>query len=622
MRWRDIAQKILGSVVVNVLVVWAATLSTIALASYFAAQKLYNFDFLGNERADSVDPITDFLDPDLNANDPAAMNSLRNDWDFHYVDQATSPLDVFQTALAVTTALGAAAFLVISLHRNARERREESRRIAQAFADNYGQAAAQIASIDVAEQLAGLYAMANLARAKLPTTARHTPADRRGTQQCIDMICSYLRLVHIPHPDSPRRGADPVGGYGRPQKRSAVGTSAVCIVTRQARSAQQTALDLLFSLLTEIAASRSGDTEIEQYTFNLEGADLSGLTFHGESWWEYGKIVTINLKGAILRKTNLKHSYLYKTNLRHADLTEANLVDVKTKQVNMAGACLRGANLQGANLNGANLRHCDFEFTNLLRAMMHRTDLIGANLQHAQLQNAALRHSELQYASLQGANLQDANLRDVTLWGADLSSANLRRASLNHSRLQWVHPKGSNLTLGELLGVRTLASGAVDWPSLDQRLHVAEDAGMPPELCDAITDACHSPTPPSAHTLLTEFSAAQVHWAKALPDTFRGTHLEGVDFSTVSWVDDQGTELPQSRWPPYAHRSRHTHPAEDDGPTPATHVSHTLDLRDGTMPRPNPQRTERPERTHRSDHTQRPREGNHTSTRDRPDDAP
>lgn len=597
MRWRRIAQFSSGSVVINVIIVWATALGTIVIASYFAALKLYDFDFLGKERADSVNPIADLIDPKTN---PETAQQTLQDWKFYYIDQATSPLEIFQAALAVATALGAAAFLVISIHRNARERREEKRHIAQAFADNYGKAAAQIAAADAVEQLAGLYAMNNLARAQLPNTTRPTPAERRTTQQCLDMICTYLRLAATPDTATACRPPDPVGGYGKPQKPA---TTQTCSAISQTRNTQQIALDLIINFTIDLAGTYTKDSDTEQYTFNFEGADLSGLTFHGEAWRHCGHLVTFNLQGAILHRTNFKRAYLHKTSLQNADLTEANLEDVKTHKINLTGSSLGGATIQGAVLNDAIICHANLESADLRRTMMHRADLTEANLQYAQLQHTELRHATLQYANLQGANLQDTNLRDTTLWGANLRTANLRRASLNRSQLQWTHPKGPHLTIGELLGVRTLASGAVDWQNLNQRLHVAIEAGMPTQLADALADACHSQTPPSTQTPLTQFSATHIHWAKALPDTFRGAQLDGVDFTAVEWVDEQGNDLPQSRWPRCAHRTTN-HPETGDVCGHATQkTTSTVNLRTPATPRPG---TDRPERTNRSDFTVRP----------------
>lgn len=86
-------------------------------------------------------------------------------------------VDVTKLALAVSTMIA----LVITYRR---QRDQEQSR----FLDRFGAAAAQLGATDVAVRMAGVYAMAGVA----------DEADGLGRQQCIDVLCGYLRLPYDP----------------------------------------------------------------------------------------------------------------------------------------------------------------------------------------------------------------------------------------------------------------------------------------------------------------------------------------------------------------------------------------------------------------------------------------
>ncbi|MBB5848980.1 hypothetical protein E4A41_03600 [Micrococcus endophyticus] len=101
-------------------------------------------------------------------------------------------IDLLKLALSVVAGAGGAVALTISvlkqriLERDAEGQRAEAaaqREVDAAFRSRYGEAATQLGSDRAAVQLAGVYAMANL--------ADDWPEQR---QQCVDVLCGFLRL--------------------------------------------------------------------------------------------------------------------------------------------------------------------------------------------------------------------------------------------------------------------------------------------------------------------------------------------------------------------------------------------------------------------------------------------
>lgn len=102
-------------------------------------------------------------------------------WDKHLSHgQAVSQLDITKVALSVVAGVGAAIALTVTYRR---QRDAERSRLDERFAA----AAAQLGGLSPAERLAGVYAIA--------TMADETPERR---QQCINLLCAYLRLPYDP----------------------------------------------------------------------------------------------------------------------------------------------------------------------------------------------------------------------------------------------------------------------------------------------------------------------------------------------------------------------------------------------------------------------------------------
>jgi uncharacterized protein YjbI with pentapeptide repeats len=96
-------------------------------------------------------------------------------------DAKAAPIDITRVSLTVVAGVGGVVALVIAYRR---QRDLEHNR----FVERFGAAAAQLGATDVAVRIAGVYAMAGVA----------DESDGVRRQQCIDVLCGYLRLPYDP----------------------------------------------------------------------------------------------------------------------------------------------------------------------------------------------------------------------------------------------------------------------------------------------------------------------------------------------------------------------------------------------------------------------------------------
>lgn len=94
-------------------------------------------------------------------------------------DVTAAPIDITKLSLTVVAGVGGVVALVVAYRR---QRDIEQGR----FVERFGAAAAQLGATDVAVRIAGVYAMAGV--------ADESRGPRR--QQCIDVLCGYLRLPY------------------------------------------------------------------------------------------------------------------------------------------------------------------------------------------------------------------------------------------------------------------------------------------------------------------------------------------------------------------------------------------------------------------------------------------
>jgi hypothetical protein len=107
---------------------------------------------------------------------------LGQGWPWTSTTGDTTRLDV--TKLALTVVGGAGALVALTVAYRRQKDLEDGR-----FTERFGAAAAQLAAPTPAERLAGVYAMAGVAD-RYPAFA----------QQCIDVLCGYLRIPFDPDP--------------------------------------------------------------------------------------------------------------------------------------------------------------------------------------------------------------------------------------------------------------------------------------------------------------------------------------------------------------------------------------------------------------------------------------
>jgi hypothetical protein len=106
---------------------------------------------------------------------------------------ALAPIDVLKIALAVVVGVGGAVALVVALVVAYRRQRDVEK---GRFVERFGAAAAELGDPDVAVRIAGVYAMAATA---------DDSRDLARRQQCIDVLCGYLRLPYEPEHGSSHR---------------------------------------------------------------------------------------------------------------------------------------------------------------------------------------------------------------------------------------------------------------------------------------------------------------------------------------------------------------------------------------------------------------------------------
>lgn len=102
-------------------------------------------------------------------------------------------LELVKIALTVAAGLGGAVALTVAYRRQALAEVTSQRDEARAHRDRYGAAAAQLGDDDAAVRLAGVYAMSNLA-----------DDWEEQRQQCVDVLCAYLRLPWNPQHEPSR----------------------------------------------------------------------------------------------------------------------------------------------------------------------------------------------------------------------------------------------------------------------------------------------------------------------------------------------------------------------------------------------------------------------------------
>ncbi|MEV0251934.1 pentapeptide repeat-containing protein [Nocardia sp. NPDC050712] len=169
-------------------------------------------------------------------------------------------IDLTRIALTVVAGVGGVVALVIAYRRQ--RDLEQSR-----FVERFGASAAQLGATDVAVRIAGVYAMAGVA----------DESDGQRRQQCIDVLCGYLRLPYIPdlggNHQTKRTCKRVVGDQGEDEDHFEY--------RQNDYEVRATIVRVIADHLRIITENSWSTSNFDFRTAYLEDADLSGVVFAG-----------------------------------------------------------------------------------------------------------------------------------------------------------------------------------------------------------------------------------------------------------------------------------------------------------------------------------------------------
>lgn len=211
-------------------------------------------------------------------------------------------------------------------------------------------------------------------------------------------------------------------------------------------------LDLRGAALTKIQLSGADLRYVRLEDANLElarlnGADLRFASLDG-TVLEKAKLVSVNFRGAHLRRVEVR-----KIHLRGADFRYAVLEDVKLNEARLRDANFGRASLRNVELNGADLRYACFQ-----AAYLEECKLNHANLNSTKFQNARLIRTEFRNSRLRRANLKRSDNYRTDFSDADCTAIKFKHAILNTAQLLRTELSKANLS-----GVTMYAVLTDDW---------------------------------------------------------------------------------------------------------------------------------------------------------------
>ncbi len=175
--------------------------------------------------------------------------------------ETPNQVDLTKIALTVTAGVGGAVALVVSYRR---QRDQERAR----FAELFGAAAKQLGDPDVAVRIAGVYAMAGVA------DEFGAPGRR---QQCIDVLCGYLRL-----PYEPDAGANHLVSRSETIERDGVEVERRYQFRQNDREVRRAIVDVIAAHVRPSAEISWSDRDFDFADAVLEDADFRYAVFSGE----------------------------------------------------------------------------------------------------------------------------------------------------------------------------------------------------------------------------------------------------------------------------------------------------------------------------------------------------
>lgn len=186
--------------------------------------------------------------------------------------EPVQPKELTQFALAIAAGIGGVVALVVAYRRQ--QGLEQSR-----FVERFGAAATQLGHSDVAVRLAGVYAMAGVA----------DEASKLERQQCVDVLCGYLRLPYSPdlmdhqselqYKVPGREGEESTQKYLYRQNDKEVRQTIVRVIATHLRPGAATSWS---RCIFEFQGAVLEDAEFTQAVFRAERTSFEGAKFSGD----------------------------------------------------------------------------------------------------------------------------------------------------------------------------------------------------------------------------------------------------------------------------------------------------------------------------------------------------
>jgi hypothetical protein len=181
-------------------------------------------------------------------------------------DEPAAKIDVYKAALAGVAGIGGAVALVVAYRRQ--RDAEQSR-----FVERFGAAAAQLGDQDVVVRIAGVYAMAGVA---------DECSDRSRRQQCIDVLCGYLRLPYDPEHGNSHR-TEHVTKFTRSETPiNSVEEQFTHRLRQNDREVRQTIVRVICAHLQDNAENSWSQHDFDFTGVLFENVNFGGATFSGE----------------------------------------------------------------------------------------------------------------------------------------------------------------------------------------------------------------------------------------------------------------------------------------------------------------------------------------------------
>ncbi|WUA12734.1 pentapeptide repeat-containing protein (plasmid) [Nocardia sp. NBC_01377] len=178
------------------------------------------------------------------------------------------PIDITRLALGITAGVGGIVALVVAY------RRQSDIEVSR-FIERFGAAAAQLGDSDAAVRMAGVYAMAG--------TADESRGLRR--QQCIDVLCGYLRLPYSPEFGANHRAQLVMKRTNTTPAGTTVEEAEHLQYRHNDRHVRRAVVQVIATHLRENAEYSWSTHGFDFREVEFERADFRGAVFGGPAWF-------------------------------------------------------------------------------------------------------------------------------------------------------------------------------------------------------------------------------------------------------------------------------------------------------------------------------------------------